>query len=179
MPGDVARRHAAGAGAGDEDMGVVLADAALQREGFRRGGAAVGRVVVERHVLVDLHHQRVQEAEHVAVGLRAQLAGEGRHRRVDFGQRRRAQEQARRKPLVGAAQHAAGVVGLDQALDLDGQVGDRPVGQHMGDVAERVLMHVEPGVGGDVDLPVRRHTGRHGCRGVIRRIWITPVAGGS
>ena len=95
----------------------------------------------------------MQEAEHVAVGFRAQLAGKGRHRRIDFGQRGRAQEQARRKALVGAAQHAAGVVGLDQALDMDGEVGDRPVGQHMRDVAERVLMHVEPGVGGDVDLP--------------------------
>ena len=36
---------------------------------------------------------------------------------------------------------------------MDGEVGDRPVGQHMRDVAERVLMHVEAGVGGDVDLP--------------------------
>ena len=28
-----------------------------------------------------------------------------------------------------------------------------PVGQHVGDVAERVLMHIEPGIGGDIDLP--------------------------
>ena len=95
----------------------------------------------------------MQEAEHVAIGLRAHLAGKRRHRRIDFGQRGRAQEQARRKPLVGAAQHAAGIVGLDQALDMDGEVGDRPVRQHMRDIAERVLMHVEAGVGGDVDLP--------------------------
>ena len=95
----------------------------------------------------------MQEAEHVAIGLRTQLADKGRHRRIDFGQCRRAQEQARRETLVGAAQHAAGVVGLDQAFDIDGEIGDRAVGQHMGDVAERVLMHIEPGIGGDVDLP--------------------------
>ena len=135
-------------------MRVVLADPALERERFHRRGAGVGRIFVEGHVLVDLHHQRMQESEHVVLGFRAQLAGERRHRRIDFGQRRRAQEQARRKPLVGASQHAAGVVGFDQAFDSDGEIGDRPAGQHMGDVAERVLMHVEPRIGGDVDLPV-------------------------
>ena len=36
----------------------------------------------------------------------------------------------------------------------DGEFGDRSVGQHMGDVAEGILMHVEPGVGRDVDLPL-------------------------
>ena len=50
-------------------------------------------------------------------------------------------------------QHAAGVVGLDQALDIDGEIGDRPLGQHMRDIAEGVLMHVQPRIGGDVDLP--------------------------
>ena len=34
-----------------------------------------------------------------------------------------------------------------------GEIGDRPVGQHMGDVAEGVLVHIEPGIGGNVDLP--------------------------
>ena len=38
-------------------------------------------------------------------------------------------------------------------FDIDGEIGDRPVGQHMRDVAERILMDIEPGVGGDVDLP--------------------------
>src|SRR3954471_19237056 len=36
VPGDEPRRNAAGARAGDEDVGVVLADAALERERFRR-----------------------------------------------------------------------------------------------------------------------------------------------
>ncbi|MGX1013479.1 hypothetical protein AB7M69_007836 [Bradyrhizobium japonicum] len=60
-----------------------------------------------------------------------------------------------RKALVGAAQHAAGVVGLDQALGGDLDVADGSAGQHMGDVAEGVLMGVELGVGRDVDLPLR------------------------
>ena len=127
MPGDEARRHAGGARAGDEDMRVVLADAAPQPEGLDRRGAAVGRVLVEGHVLADLHHQRMQEAERVVVGFGAQLAREIRHRRIDLGQLRGAQEQARRKALVGAAQHAAGIVGLDQPADGDVEVGDRAV----------------------------------------------------
>src|ERR1700731_1926494 len=39
VAGDEARRHAAASRAGDEDMGVVLADPALQSEGFDRRGA--------------------------------------------------------------------------------------------------------------------------------------------
>jgi hypothetical protein len=35
-------------------------------------------------------------------------------------------------------------VGLDQALDRDGEIGERPVGQDMRDIAEGVLMHIEP-----------------------------------
>src|SRR5262245_59979729 len=38
---------------------------------------------------------------------------------------------------------------------MDGQLLERAVGQHMGDIAEGVLVHVEAGVGGDVDLPFR------------------------
>src|SRR3982750_2848173 len=36
---------------------------------------------------------------------------------------------------------------------MDGEVGDRPVRQDMGNVSERVLVRVEPGIGRDVDLP--------------------------
>src|SRR5258707_14516636 len=36
VPGDEARRNAAGARAGDEDVRIVLADAALERKSFRR-----------------------------------------------------------------------------------------------------------------------------------------------
>ena len=153
MPGDETRRDAARAGAGNEDMRVILAHPALSREGFRRRSAAVGRVFVERHVFVDVHHQRVQKAKHVVLGFRAQFAGERRHRRIDLGQRGGAQEQARRKPLVGALEHAAGVVGFDQAADGNGEVGERPMGQNMRDIAERILMDIEPRVGRDIDLP--------------------------
>ena len=48
----------------------------------------------------------------------------------------------------------------------------------MGDVAERILVHVEPGVGGDVDLPFGDILPSW-LPGVMRRIWITPEAGGS
>jgi hypothetical protein len=66
-------------------------------------------------------------------------------------------------------QHAAGVVGLDQALDGDGEIGDRSLGQHMRDIAERILMHVEPRIGGDIDLPFATYCPSW-LPGVIRRI---------
>src|SRR5258707_8455471 len=96
----------------------------------------------------------MQEAEHVAVRLRAQFARKCRHRRIDFGQRSRTQKQARRKALVGAAQHAAGVMGFDQAIDRDDEIGRRPLRQHMRDVAEGILVDIETRVAGDVDLPL-------------------------
>ena len=95
----------------------------------------------------------MQEAEHVVAGFGAQLAPKSRHRRIDLGEVGRAQKQAGRKALVGAAQHAAGVVGFDQAADIDGELGDRAMGQHVGDVAKSVLVDVEAGIRGDVDLP--------------------------
>ena len=45
--------------------------AAPQTERLDRRGAAVGWILVEGHVLADLHHQRVQEAERVLVGCTA------------------------------------------------------------------------------------------------------------
>ena len=47
MAADIARRNAELARRRDEDMGEVLADAAAQREGFRRRGRGVGRIGVE------------------------------------------------------------------------------------------------------------------------------------
>ncbi len=154
VAGDEAGRHAAGARAGDEDVRIVLADAAAQREGIRGGGARVGRIGIEGHVLVDLHQQSMQEAERVVVGLRPQVVGERPHLRIDLGQRGGAQEEVRRKALVRSLQDAAGVMGFDQALDIDGEIGDRAMGQDMSDVAVGVLMHLHPRVGGDEDLPV-------------------------
>jgi hypothetical protein len=63
MSGNKARGDAATARAGDEDVRVVLAHAALEAKSLDCGGAAVGRVLIERHVLVDLHHQRMEDSE--------------------------------------------------------------------------------------------------------------------
>ena len=92
MPGDEARRDATAARAGDKDMRVILAHPALAGERLDRRGAAIGGVFIERHVLVDLHHQRMQKSEHLGFGFGSQLARKRRHGGVDFGQRRRAQE---------------------------------------------------------------------------------------
>ena len=50
---NVARRNADAAKPGNHDMGKVLADAALQREGLDRGGADVGGVLVVFEVAID------------------------------------------------------------------------------------------------------------------------------
>ena len=66
-----------------------------------------------------------------------------------------AQEQAGREMLDRAAHDAVAVLGLDLALDQQPQGLERAVGaERVGDVAERVLLRVEPAVGRGVDAPV-------------------------
>ena len=174
MPGDEARGDAAAARAGDEDMRVVLADAALSANASSAEVPLLvgssSKVMCSLICTISACRKPSTSSSDSARSSRENAAIAGLTAVSDG----RAQEQARRKALVGAAQHAAGVVGFDQALDSDGEVGDRPVGQHMGDVAEGVLMHVEPGVGGDVDLPFRdilpvMAAGRHAAGSGSRR----------
>ena len=118
-------------------------------------GAGPRVVVVVRHVFVQPVQQRVQFGEHFAAAWRrgrfARIRGSRASACVKRGV---AQEQARRETLDGAAHDAVGVLGLDLAVDLDAQFAERPVGgEHVGDIAERVLMGGKPGVGGDVDAP--------------------------
>ena len=67
-----------------------------------------------------------------------------------------AQIEARRKSLDRAAHDALGIAGLDLALDRDGELAERALGgEGMGEVAEGVLVLVEPAIRGDVDPPAR------------------------
>jgi len=76
------------------------------------------------------------------------------NRRVGLCQRRIAQEQTWRKPLDGAAHHAIGVLRLHLAVNLNAQLAERPVGgEHVRDIAERVLVRGKPRVGRHVDAP--------------------------
>src|SRR5262249_35211150 len=60
------------------------------------------------------------------------------------------------RPGAGAAPDPLGVAGLDLALDRHGKLGEWPLGgEHMGDVAEGILVLVEPAIRGDVDAPAR------------------------
>ena len=75
-------------------------------------------------------------------------------RRIGLGQRGVAQKQARRETLDGAAHDAVGVLRLDLAVDLDGELAERSVGgEHVGDIAEGVLMGGKPRIGRNVDAP--------------------------
>ena len=61
-----------------------------------------------------------------------------------------------REPLDRAAHDALGVAGLDLPLDQHAELAERTFGgEGMGDVAERVLVLVEPAIGGHVDAPAR------------------------
>src|ERR1035437_8211453 len=53
MPAHIARRDAELARRRDENVGEVLADAAAQREGFRRRGRGMGRIGVEFHLAIE------------------------------------------------------------------------------------------------------------------------------
>ena len=99
--------------------------------------------------------QRVKSGEGLSAARSARLLRQAADRRIGLGQRRVAQEEAWRKPLDGAANEPVRVLGLDFPVDRDAQLLERAVGgEHMGDVAERVFMADQLGVGGDVDAPV-------------------------
>ena len=99
--------------------------------------------------------QRVKCGEGLAAARGARLLRKIADRRIGPRQRRVAQEEARRKPLDGAANEPVGVLGLDFAVDGDAQFLERAVGrEHMGEVAERVFVADEFGVGGNIDTPV-------------------------
>ena len=98
--------------------------------------------------------QRVQFGENLAAVRGADRLRKFADRRIGLRQGGVAQEQARRKPLDGAAHHAVGVLGLHFAVDLDAQFAERPIGgEHVGDVAEGVLMGGKPRVGRYIDAP--------------------------
>ncbi len=52
-------------------------------------------------------------------------------------------------------------------------------GEHVGDIAEGVLVRRQPRIGRDVDAPARDMLAVVRLRGVSRSTWITPGAGGS
>ena len=90
-----------------------------------------------------------------SVGVAAR-GGKGGDAGVGRGERGLAQIEARRKSLDRAAHDAVGVAGLDLALDHDGEFAERALGgEGVGEVAEGVLVLVEPAIRGDVDPPAR------------------------
>jgi hypothetical protein len=65
-----------------------------------------------------------------------------------------AQKQAWWKALKRAAHDAVGVLRFHLAFDIDAQLRERPVGgKDMGEVAEGVLVRVEPRVARNIDAP--------------------------
>ena len=131
-------------------------DAALAREGFCGGRRRrARRLVFADHLLVQAIEQRVQFGERIAGVCRAQVERKVANRRIRLRQRCIAQEQARRKSLERAAHDSVGILRFDLAVDLDAQLRKRAVGgEDVGEVAEGILVGIEPRVAGDVDPPV-------------------------
>ena len=89
--------------------------------------------------------QRVQFRKRIAAVGGAQVEGKVRDGVVGLRQSGIAQKQARRKAFERAAHDAVGVLRFHLAFDIDAQLGERPVGgKDMGEVAEGVLVRVEP-----------------------------------
>src|SRR5262245_2699542 len=98
----------------------------------------------------------MQEIEHVATGGIATRRGESGDIRIGTGERGCAQVKARRKALDHATHDSLHVTGLDLALDRHRELAEWPLGgEHVGDVAEGILVLVEPAIRGDVDAPAR------------------------
>ena len=64
---DIARRDADAARGRDEDVGEVLADTALDREGFLRRGRRLGRIDVEGDLCVNRGEQRMQDGQRIVL----------------------------------------------------------------------------------------------------------------
>jgi hypothetical protein len=98
----------------------------------------------------------MQQVEHVAFGRVAARSGKGGDVRVGCGERGLAQVEARREALHGIAHDALGVARLDLALHRHCELAEGALGgEGMDDVAEGILVLIEPAIGGDVDPPVR------------------------
>ena len=97
---------------GDEDVGVILADAALGLEGRDGGGLRVGAIGIVRHVRADRRHQLVQCRQPVGI------AGDIRHRdnrRVGLGRCVGAQISPGGQGFPGVSSHPTGIDGFDFA----------------------------------------------------------------
>ena len=126
----------------------------LRANASARIGRCARRLGLVRHFGMQPVKQRVQFGENLA-----RVPRRGSSGRIGRSPRRLrqggvAQEQARRKPLDGAANHAVGVLRLHLAVDLDAQFVQRPVGgEHVRDVAEGVLVGGKPRVRRYIDAP--------------------------
>src|SRR5262245_63609467 len=86
----------------------------------------------------------MQEVEHVATGGIEARRGESGDIRIGTGERGCAQVEARRETLDHAAHDSLRVAGLDLALDRHRKPAEWPLGgEHVGDVAEGILVLVE------------------------------------
>ncbi len=136
-------------------MGVVLADAAPEREGLARGRGRMGRLGVVHDIAVQPLEERVQNGERVIPGLVTKRPGIIGNRGIRRRQRRLAQKQRRRKALDRTADEALGVLGLDLALHQHRELGERAGRrERVSEIAERVLVAVEPALLRQVDAPV-------------------------
>src|SRR5262249_54031680 len=98
----------------------------------------------------------MEEVEYVATGNVAVRGGEAGDIRIGRGECGGAQIEARWEALDAAANDALRVAGLDLALDRHGELAKWTFGsEHMGDVAESVLVLIEPAIRGNVDAPAR------------------------
>jgi hypothetical protein len=150
----ISRRHPAQPCERNEDVAEIAAVGTLAGEGFGGGTAGARGIGVAGDILMQADQQAVQQVEGAAVRM-FKFRGVGGERRVRARQGGLAQEQARRKPLYRAAHDPGGVLGLHLALDHQAQIGNRAGRrERMGEVAERVLLRLEPAVCGDVDAPI-------------------------
>src|SRR6516164_7764523 len=114
-------------------------------------GAARSRVIS-----LQSSEHAMEEVEYVATGNVAVRGGEAGDIRIGSGECGGAQIEARWEALDDAANDALRVAGLDLALDRHGKLAEWALGsEHMGDVAESVLVLIEPAIRGDVDAPAR------------------------
>ena len=170
MPRHIARRNPRQPRRGDEDMGKVLAHAALRRERRRRRRRGRGAVGVEQHLFVQRAVDAVEQVERLRPALR-RLGRERPQRLVRLRQFRRAQEHRRRQVGRQALHHPRAILGNHPAGRGNCQLGHRCVDvEHVDDVAITVAALAQPRIAIDVDPPFQHRLRQAALRRQAQRL---------
>ncbi len=137
-------------------MGEILAHASPSRKRLRRRNLGTERAGDQAQLMLQPIKHDVEETEHIAAGIGTARSGKGRDILIGAGESGLAHIEAWRELLDRPAHDPLGIAGLDLAFDQDAELAEGAVGgEGVGNVAERILVLIEPAIRRNIDPPAR------------------------